>query len=74
MRQEREINPLVEKQIKMENGKLTLEMDGKEFNECWCIKNFEPKDDDNLTVNFINETMVNVMCNNNKVWSVINPF
>jgi len=55
----------------MKNTKSTLTMDGETFNECWHITGLEIKDNDNIVVNFINDTIVNVFVNGVKKWSVI---
>ena len=53
------------------NKKMQIPMEGKTFNECWSITDVEVKDNDNVVVNFINEQMINVFVNGNKVWSII---
>ena len=53
------------------NKKMQIPMDGKTFNECWSITDVEINDDDNVVVNFINEQMINVFVNGNKIWSII---
>lgn len=47
--------------------KMQIPMDGKTFNECWSITNVEVSDNDNVVVNFINERMVSVFVNGNKI-------
>ena len=53
------------------NTKMQIPMNGKTFNECWFITDVEIKDNDNVVVNFINEQMINVFVNGNKIWSII---
>lgn len=52
--------------------KSQLTMDGETFNECWSIDNVVLNKEDSVIVNFINDIIVNVFCNGNKIWSVIN--
>lgn len=53
------------------NTKMQIPMKGKIFNECWSITDVEVKDNDNVVVNFINEQMINIFVNGNKIWSTI---
>ena len=53
------------------NKKTQIPMDGKTFNECWSIRNVEVKNDDDVVVNFINNQMINIFVNGNKIWSII---
>jgi len=52
-------------------NKMQIPMNGKTFNECWFITDVEIKDNDNVVVNFINDHMINVFVNGNKIWSII---
>jgi hypothetical protein len=52
--------------------KSQLTMNGKTFKECWTIQELNINDNDNIVVNFINDVIVNVICNDKKIWSVIN--
>ena len=51
--------------------KKQIPMNGKTFNECWFITDVEIKDNDNVVVNFINDHMINVFVNGDKIWSII---
>tara|TARA_R110000772_G_scaffold3062_1_gene11187 strand:- start:414 stop:614 length:201 start_codon:yes stop_codon:yes gene_type:complete len=53
------------------NKKMQIPMDGKIFNECWAITDVEVNDNDDVVVNFINDRMVNIFVNENKIWSII---
>ena len=53
------------------NKKMKIPMDGKTFNECWSITDVNINDNDDVIVNFINEQMINVFVNGQKVWSII---
>ena len=50
---------------------MQIPMDGKTFNECWAITDVEVNDNDDVVVNFINDRMVNIFMNENKIWSII---
>ena len=63
------ISPLLD--LNRINSKQQLTMDGKTFHECWFIEDVKIKDTDNVVVNFINNKMVNIFVNGNKIWSVI---
>jgi len=53
------------------NKKMQLPMNGKTFNECWSITDLNVNDNDDVIVNFINEQMINVFVNGQKVWSIM---
>jgi hypothetical protein len=53
------------------NSSKQIEMTGTQFNECWFIEGLDLKDNDKMTVNFINDTIVNIFQNGEKVWSVV---
>ena len=50
---------------------MQLPMNGKTFNECWSITDLNVNDNDDVIVNFINEQMINVFVNGQKVWSIM---
>jgi hypothetical protein len=53
------------------NKKMQIPMDGKTFNECWYITDVVINDTDDVVVNFINEQMINVFVNGQKIWSIV---
>ena len=53
------------------NKKMQIPMNGKTFNECWSIENVEVSDNDKVIVNFINDQIINIFVNGNKIWSII---
>jgi hypothetical protein len=49
--------------------RVTIPMDGKTFNECWCLDDVTIEDNDRVKVTFLNGTISRVSVNDLLVFS-----